>query len=139
MLDECKDTKCILRLQISTYKNNAKNEDFSIQDYKNLILHSLTAICHICRDPSGGRFGGPLGEVCSQTSPPPAPINKGKGEVVRFFRECVKKSAPSQPPQGATGGFREATECGCAPTKGSESPFATEGKGVRSEAVYFFT
>jgi hypothetical protein len=33
---------------------------------------------------------------------------------------------------GATGVFREATECGFGPTKGSESPFTTEfGLGVR--------
>ena len=31
-------------------------------------------------------------------------------------------------PKGATGVFRVATECGYGPTKGSESPFATEGK-----------
>ena len=32
------------------------------------------------------------------------------------------------PDNGATGVFRAATECGCGPTKGSESPLATEGK-----------
>ena len=31
----------------------------------------------------------------------------------------------SPSPSGATGVFRAATECGCGPTKGSESPFAT--------------
>ena len=30
-------------------------------------------------------------------------------------------------PKRATGVFRVATECGYGPTKGSESPFATEG------------
>ncbi len=29
----------------------------------------------------------------------------------------------------ATGVFRVATECGCGPTKGSESPLATEDRG----------
>ena len=32
------------------------------------------------------------------------------------------------PDNGATEVFRAATECGCGPTKGSESPLATEGK-----------
>jgi len=32
---------------------------------------------------------------------------------------------------GATGAFRGTTECGSGPTKGSESPLATEGLGVR--------
>ena len=32
--------------------------------------------------------------------------------------------------QRATGVFRAATECGCGPTKGSESPLATEGKAL---------
>ena len=36
--------------------------------------------------------------------------------------------ATSTHPKGATGAFRAATECGCGPTKGSESPFATEGR-----------
>jgi len=37
---------------------------------------------------------------------------------------------------GATGVFREATECGFGPTKGSESPFTTEfGLGVRPLGV----
>ena len=31
-------------------------------------------------------------------------------------------------PPRATGGFRESTECAFGPTKGSESPFATEGR-----------
>ena len=35
----------------------------------------------------------------------------------------------------ATGVFRVATECGCGPTKGSESPLATEGSDV---AVGFY-
>jgi len=36
--------------------------------------------------------------------------------------------ATSTPSSRATGAFRAATECGCGPTKGSESPFATEGR-----------
>jgi len=31
---------------------------------------------------------------------------------------------------GPTGDFRVATGCGCGPIKGSESPFATEAKGL---------
>ena len=38
------------------------------------------------------------------------------------------QQATQPSPKGATGVFREATECGSGPTKGSESPFATEGK-----------
>ena len=36
----------------------------------------------------------------------------------------------------ATGVFRAATECGCGPTKGSESPFATEGASFRTPAIF---
>ncbi len=32
------------------------------------------------------------------------------------------------PFRGATGVYRAATECGCGPTKESESPLATEGE-----------
>ena len=44
-------------------------------------------------------------------------------------------------PFGATGAFRGTTECGSGPTKGSESPLATEGLGVRGwrGALYFST
>ena len=38
------------------------------------------------------------------------------------------QQATQPSPKGATGVFRVATECGYGPTKGSESPFATEGK-----------
>jgi len=40
----------------------------------------------------------------------------------------VLSQALSLPPLGATGVFREAKECGFGPTKGSESPLATEGR-----------
>ncbi len=44
------------------------------------------------------------------------------------------------PGNGATGVFRVATECGYGPTKGSESPLATEGKteGGHTEITEFF-
>ena len=44
-------------------------------------------------------------------------------------------------PFGATGAFRGTTECGSGPTKGSESPLATEGLGVRGwrGALYLST
>ncbi len=35
---------------------------------------------------------------------------------------------PVLPPSRATGAFRTVTECHCGPTKGSESPLATEGR-----------
>ncbi len=56
----------------------------------------------------------------------------------KVFNQNQPSQSQSTPsPTGATGVFRGATECGSSPTKGSESPFATESS--RGEAVIRLT
>ena len=49
--------------------------------------------------------------------------------ITNIFAKQLTHSAPLAARE-ATGVFREATECGFGPTKGSESPLATEVRGV---------
>ena len=57
----------------------------------------------------------------------------------KLFNEITALPQNSHSPKGATGVFREATECGFGPTKGSESPFATEGKDGGAFRIYNVT
>ena len=55
-------------------------------------------------------------------------VNSQKPRVKSQKPKANSQQATQPSPKGATGVFRVATECGYGPTKGSESPFATEGK-----------
>jgi len=55
---------------------------------------------------------------------------------IRRSKTLWKGEIPPLPIEGATGVFRETTECGFDPTKGSESPFATGSAGRGSFCAF---
>ena len=55
-------------------------------------------------------------------------VNSQESRVESQEPRASSRLSTQPSPKGATGVFRVATECGYGPTKGSESPFATEGK-----------
>ena len=87
-------------------------------------------------EPRGIRNNNPLnirlssdkwqGQINATTPNPSFP--EGKGTITENI------SSPR-----ATGAFRESTECAFGPTKGSESSFATEGKGREGVFCQFST
>ena len=75
-----------------------------------------------------------------QTHPQPLSVSEGSGQETSVENQITnqEESVSTPLPKRATGVFREATQCGFGPTKGSESPLATEGRKGESPSTIKF-